>query len=102
MRMTERDLKILTFLHEQGVATSEQLKDLCFPSMNSFYKRMHFLSKSGYVESVKVSEYRLGSKTRFESIYASLNRKHFSVPNLRIFKLGIKFQAGNLINELST
>lgn len=102
MRLTSRDLKLLTFLHEQGVADSQQLMNLCFPTPNALYKRLHFLSKAGYIESVKASEHVRDSKTRFELLYKKLNRRPHEVPNLRIFKLGHRLLDTNNAVELAT
>ena len=74
--LTQRDQRMLRFLHEQGVATSYQLTALFFPSRQAFFNRASALSKQGLVTVHKVRRkvhggqaylYTLGEslKTRF-------------------------------------
>lgn len=52
IELTERDIQILSFLKEQGVATSEQLTLKFFNSSSAFRVRVGKLIKSGLIEAV--------------------------------------------------
>ena len=55
IELTERDIKLLAYLKEQGVATSEQLTSAYFSSIGYFRKRISRLIRVGLIESVPLS-----------------------------------------------
>ncbi len=55
LELTERDSLLLSYLKEQGVATSEQLTKGFFETYGAFRKRVSFLIRSGLIESVTLS-----------------------------------------------
>ena len=55
LELTQRDIKLLTYLKEQGVATADQITSDFFGTYGAFQKRVSYLIRSGLVESVPLS-----------------------------------------------
>lgn len=65
MDITIRDIELLQYLHDQGVATSDQLTRCFFPSKSSFKVRISKLIESGFIDSHSLSSFAKLSPSRF-------------------------------------
>lgn len=92
MRLTRRDLEVISYLSEEGVALSRQLSKRFFTSDPSFRVRISRLIQEGYVESVSIYQHRHLLRSRFHDLYKRLDIHPTDAPNLRLFRLGRRFK----------
>lgn len=87
INLTNRDMSLLGFLKEQGVATSSQLTEAYFGSYGAFRKRISFLIKGGLVESVMLKSGVHFVPSRMIEIRKSLSDEGRSWQHVRLYKL---------------
>lgn len=92
MRLTRRDIEIIGYLSDQGVALSDQLIGRFFKSDVSFRVRISSLIKHGYIESVSIYQNRHLLRSRFKPLYEKLGFHPSERPNLKLFRLGPRFK----------
>jgi predicted DNA-binding transcriptional regulator len=87
LTLTKRDLKILSFLAEQGVATAYQLQERYFRSPDSTRKRLSYLQQAGLLESVPISSGEMHVPTRLHKLKETLRSKGLQWQKVRLYRL---------------
>ena len=87
-RLTYRDLEVLSYLREQGAATSEQLIQQFFPTAHTFFERISKLKRGGHVEVLKLREYLNEVPSKFRSLPTSLGRPPDIRYKMSVYRLG--------------
>ena len=91
MMLTVRDLQLIEYLSEQGVATADQLVDRFFPSKNAFWIRAHRLTQEGYLEAKPLFTFADAVPSRLLPLAVKLRQAGKSVQSLKVYRLGEKF-----------
>ena len=94
-RLTYRDLDVLSYLREQGVATAEQLTQRFFPNSNAFYLRMSTLKRNGHVEGVKLRDYLDTVPSKFRNFSAELGKSPDHRFTMAVYRLGRIYKKKN-------
>ncbi len=87
MRLTERDVKILAFLKEQGVSTATQIKDLFFTTDDGFRKRIAALMRAGLVESISFSKERSQVPSRMRELQERIRSEGKAWQHAKLYRL---------------
>lgn len=93
MRLVGRDIEILQFLSEQGVATSKQLQERFFVSRDAFRTRLVKLVRYGFIESMRLIDHKDKVPTKLVSLFESMGVKPEHRSKYHIYRLGPELRA---------
>jgi hypothetical protein len=103
MRLTKRDLMLMSYLTEQGVATSAQLQARFFSSPSRFQTRIAELIKHQYVESVRVGTYAAQIPSRFMEFAKNQGLRPCDLWRTKLYRTGARVRSAREHgNEIST
>ena len=92
-RLTYRDLSVLSYLREQGVATTDQLTEQFFPSVDAFFSRISILGRNGHVEAIKLRDYLNEVPSKFRGFATTLGRSPDCRYKMSLYRLGRIYKA---------
>lgn len=92
MRLTERDLDLLSYLGSQGVASGKQLSERFFPSHESFQVRISKLKRQGLIETVPLTALKEISLNSFRQAMTVMGVPSDGLWKYRIYRLGQRFR----------
>ena len=96
MRLMARDLEMLRFLSDQGVATVDQLTDRYFPSRSACVSRIFELRQADLMESVPLTELKKMSVKAYQQAADLLGLKKEDLWKYRIYRLGARFRSRSI------
>ena len=100
--LTYRDLEILTYLQQAGVATSQELTERFFCSKNACLIRVGRLCRHGQVEAVKLRDYLKESPSRFRGFAKTIGHNERAKNSLSLYRLGPAYkQKHDRVSEIS-
>jgi hypothetical protein len=97
--LTDRDLRLLTFLSEQGVATAEQLTEAFFPNKAAFYVRSAQLSRLGLIESKRIIEFASETPSGVLGYMASLGIARAVLAKKRVYRIAAALRASRSASD---
>jgi hypothetical protein len=92
LRLTVRDLLLMEFLSEQGLATADQLTERFFPNKECFWTRVRPLLKNGYLESTLLLSFASAVPSRMLPLVKKLREERRNVEKLKVYSLGSRFK----------
>lgn len=92
MRITPRDLLMLEFVTEQGVATADQITERFFPNKDCFWSRVRPLLKNGYLSSESLLAFASDVPSRMLPLLKSMREQKKQVERLKVYSIGEKFK----------
>jgi hypothetical protein len=90
MELTRRDLELLGYLDEQGIALSFQLQERFFPNINAFKSRIFQLKKAGLIESLRLRDFKNELPQKFRFIKEILKKRGISFHLARVYRRALK------------
>lgn len=93
MRLVGRDIEIIQFLREQGVATSKQLQDRFFVSRDALRTRLSTLVRWGFIESLRLIDHKDIVPSKMVPLFESMGVKPESRSKYHIYRLGPELRA---------
>ena len=103
LRLTLRDLNVLTYLREQGVATADQLAEEFFPTYDACRARISKLARYGHIESVKLRDHLSAVPSKFRHFSRALGQSPEMRYKMSIYRLGKRYnEIGDRRPEVST
>lgn len=95
-RLTYRDLSVLSYLREQGVATAEQLTRRFFPSYESFRSRISKLTRNGHTEGISLRDYLNEVPSKFRDFSKLLRCSPDIRYKMSLYRLGHVYKAAKV------